>query len=221
MSTEDFQRVLTQMGDALRAVPTALLSVGKFIPPLPQLVDTAVLPSELQKLVTKVPSASAIGTAAVAVIHTHRKVVVICASGVGVVMSCCALNAMGAPERHVTTAACAAAMQAEAGRRKAQEERQRRQQEATARAQQLKLEAKAARAAARELNALASEDEKRLALASVPVDKPDVDSESPTDNLTHRSPTKALRFAPSALSGARTGTLLLLLPVYVDTDWMV
>lgn len=201
MPTEEVQRTLDRI---IGAVPV-LASVGDA---LAKAAEAVSMPSLLGKLSTSMPSASAIGEAVMVAVRDHRREAVLCAAGLGVVVSCCALTAGSSAADDAATAARALAMQAEEAQRL--DARQRRQREATARATQLKLEAQAARAAARELTALASEDERMLALAIAAAAKPVAGggSSQPSpelgDNLPNGSPTKALRFAPSALSGAHT-----------------
>ena len=200
MATEEFHRVLDVI--VAGSLP-ALTSVGDA---LTQAADTVELLS-LLKLATGLPSE--IGAAVVAAVSEHRRETVICATGLGMVLSCCALITGSAVGEDAATAARASAMEAQAEQQKALQARQCRQRDATARANQLKLEAHAARAAARELAVLASEDERKLALASANVGTSmaagDSASSSPElgGDLPNGSPTKALRFAPSALSGTQ------------------
>ncbi len=199
MATEELQRVL---GVIVAGTLPGLTNVADV---LAETAGAVQLPSLLQKLPMGLPSE--IGAVVVAAVRDHRREAVICASGIGVALSCCALSAGEAVGEDAATAARASAMQAQIAQQKAIEMRKSRQREATARAKQLKLQAKAARAAARELAVLASEDESKLPLASATVGKsmangalapssPDLDVLPPNG-----SPTKALRFAPSALSG--------------------
>lgn len=180
---------------------------------LANLADAAALPPIVQEqLVSMIPSASGIGTMLEAVARDHRREIVICASGLGVLVSCYRLVTESTVCNDEASLELILAAQAKVERRKALEARRKRQRESTARATQLKLEAQAARAAARELTALAGKDERQLAVASNstacdPVaDTNWMQSRSELDDNCkhHSSPTKALRFAPSALSRAQT-----------------
>ena len=198
MAVEELRRILDVL--VAGALP-ALTRVGDTLAQAAKAVELASLPN----LATGLPSEIvAVVTAAV---HDHRRVTVICATGLGVAVSCCVLITGSPVGEDAATAAGASAMQDQAAQQKALEARQLRQREATARANQLRLEAQAARAAARELDFLASEDERKLALASANVGTSTAAGDSTTSSLglggdrLDGSPTKALRFAPSALSG--------------------
>ena len=166
MPTEDVQRVLDRI--LAGAVPV-LASVRDV---LAKAAEAVSVPSALRELSTRIPSA--IGEAVAVAVRDHRREAVLCTAGLGVAAACCALAAGSSAGDDLDPRALA--IQAEEAQRldgrQALDARQRRQRNATSRATQLKLEAQAARAAARELTVLASEDERILALAIAAAGKP-------------------------------------------------
>ena len=143
---------------------------------LAKAAEAVSVPSALRELSTRIPSA--IGEAVAVAVRDHRREAVLCTAGLGVAAACCALAAgsSAGDDLELAASARALAIQAEEAQRldgrQALDARQRRQRNATSRATQLKLEAQAARAAARELAVLASEDERILALAIAAAGKP-------------------------------------------------
>jgi hypothetical protein len=212
MSAADLQRALDRAREALPALPS-LPSLGAALSKLP---GAGALPPALEELAAKIPSSTAIAAAVVTVVTDYRRETVACASGLGLVLSCCVVLAgptspsSGTDDAGPAAAAAAAAAVAAAAEAAEQQKvarRQRRQQEASTRARQLKLEAQAARAAARELTQLASEDERQLATAS----KSTV-AQCGSGGFDG-SPTKGLRFAPSALCGTHASCPCAHMPV--------